>query len=131
METRRVNAPGRVGSPLTTAMSAPGGSTGGTDQCGDADPAELWGPVHPEAPGTTPDAATSTASKSGLHRTMGILPSGCRSAHESRNTVACRTNASWNLVSMSCVGAVMALASRDGTGAIVDVAVIVPPPDKP
>src|SRR5918992_5313680 len=40
METRRVNSPGAVGSPLTTAMSAPGGNTGGTDHCSDSGSAE-------------------------------------------------------------------------------------------
>src|SRR4051794_36286291 len=100
METRRVKGPGRVGSPLTTAMNAPGGSTGGTNQCGDTGPAELW-PVHPEAPETTLDAATSTASNSGLHQIMNT-PLSCRSPHESRNSVACRTKESWNWKSEPC-----------------------------
>src|SRR3954465_12336035 len=71
METRRVNLPGRVGSPLTTEMSAPGGSTGGTDQWSDSgwlSPALL----HPAR--NHADVATSTAREYGLPCTMGDNP---------------------------------------------------------
>src|SRR3954451_7130703 len=71
MATKRVNLPGRVGSPLTTEMSAPGGSTGGTDQWSDSG----WlspAPLHPAR--NHPDAATSIAREYGLQRTMGDNP---------------------------------------------------------
>src|SRR3954447_7826763 len=67
METRRVNLPGRVGSPLTREMSAPGGSTGGTDQWSDSG----WlspAPLHPSR--NHPDVATSIAREYGRQRTM-------------------------------------------------------------
>src|SRR5690349_8581409 len=64
MESSRVDTPGPVGSPLTTAMRAPGGSTGGTDHCKPAVSADAWATAPPG--GNSHNEAATRAARGAL-----------------------------------------------------------------
>src|SRR6476661_6770909 len=71
MLTSMVDWPGAVGSPLTTARSAPGGSKGGTIHCSFAESAVAWAMA--PATGAQRSRTASAAIRVGMRLMVGLL----------------------------------------------------------